>query len=396
MKKKIPLGVAIALMMIIASVSITVSHVFSLNHFNRQYANVERMQSIYSRLAEIDSRVSQSFLNEVDTDAVMDGIARGYISALGDRWATYMSREEYRLSQQATSGHRVGIGITINRDVDSEYIYVTRVMAGSPAYEAGIQSGDLIVEVAGQNVNDIGYFEAVDAILGDEGTVASFVVRRGEELIPFNIERREHVIISVFHNMIGNIGYIKITDFADNTPEQFSQAIEELQSAGAVGLVFDVRNNGGGTLNAVEEMLDKLLPAGVVVTAEFTGGEVREVFASSANREVDMPMAVVTNGSSASASELFAAAIREMGDGILVGERTYGKGVMQQTFVLSDNSAIRFTVARFRPPSGVSFDEIGIYPDIEVSLTEEDLRYFHRLTPEQDPQIMVAVEALQS
>ena len=169
------------------------------------------------------------------------------------------------------------------------------------------------------------------------------------------------------------------------------EVIEAMQQQGAAGLIFDLRNNGGGTLASVEEMLDYILPEGVLVSAEYKNGVREELFTSDAQC-VDLPMAVLTNGSTASASELFAAAVRDMGKGVLVGEKTYGKGVMQQTYNLSDGSAIRITIAKFYPPSGVNFDGTGLEPDIAVSLTEDESKYFYRLEPENDSQVRAAID----
>ncbi len=391
MNKKVPLGVTIALMIIAVSVAITISQIVSVAYYNRDYTDVEALKEGYTKLNEIDAIVSENYINDVDSGNIADGMAAGYIAALDDRWGAYMTAEEYKTALQSMAGQSVGIGVSVYQDVDTGYIYIAYVMENTPAASSGLLKGDLICRVNGTDVNELGYSEAVNAIRGESGTSISFTVQRGSEFIDFTIVRQEYTDVSVQSKMIGNIGYIKITDFNDSTPDQFKAAVDSMQQQGAAGLIFDLRNNGGGTLASVEEMLDCILPEGVLVSAEYKNGVREELFTSDAQC-VDLPMAVLTNGSTASASELFAAAVRDMGKGVLVGEKTYGKGVMQQTYNLSDGSAIRITIAKFYPPSGVNFDGTGLEPDIAVSLTEDESKYFYRLEPENDSQVRAAID----
>ncbi len=391
MNKKVPLGVTIALMIITASVAITISQIFSINYYNMGYSNAQEMKKAYSKLSEIDDIVSDNYINEADTEQLADGMAAGYVAALGDKWSAYLSKDEYKETLQSMKGKGIGIGINVYKDVDSGYIYISYVMENTPAQTSGLMRGDLIVKVDGADVNEMGYSAAIERLQGEESTVAKITVQRGTEQLNFEIVRKEYTAVSVQSKMLGNIGYIKITDFADNTPEQFASAIETLTKQGAKGLIFDLRNNGGGTLTSVEQMLDKILPEGVIVSAEYKNGEKTDLFTSDAEC-VDLPMAVITNGNTASAAELFSAAVRDMNKGALIGEKTYGKGVMQQTYNLSDGSALRLTIAKFYPPSGVNFDGVGLTPDIAVSLTEEESKYFYKLEPETDSQVKAALD----
>ena len=395
MNKRVPMSIVVALMLIVSAVSITITHVWSMDVFNRRYDNVPRVGAIHEKINEIDRFITESFLDDVDTAAILDNIARGYIQGLDDRWAQYLTEEEFRAQRQASEGRVVGICVTINRDAPYEYIFITRVMPGTPAEEAGVLPGDVIVQVAGQDVAEIGYVEAVSLLIGEEGTSARFIVRRDDvRLIQFNIDREEYEATSVWYQAIDGIGYIHLTGFNAGTASQFEDAMNSLIDVGVSGFIFDVRGNGGGALSSVENVLNLILPRGVVITAEYANNRVADVFRSDSNRLTELPMVVITNGSSASAAELFAAAVRDMADGILVGETTYGKGSMQQTFELNRGGAIRFTIARFKPPSGVSFDGIGITPDIEVALSDEQIATFHRLSLEDDPQVQAALAAL--
>ncbi len=391
MNKKVPLGVTIALMIIAVSVAVTISQIVSVAYYNNDYTDVEALKEAYSKLNEIDAIVSENYVNETDSSKIADGMAMGYIAALDDKWGAYMTADEYKATLQSMMGKNIGIGVNIYQDVDTGYIYVSYVMENTPAASSGLQKGDLICKVGGTDVNEMGYSEAVNAIRGESGTSVTFTVKRGEEHIDFTIIRQEYTDISVQSKMIGNIGYIKITDFNDSTPAQFKSAVDSMKNQGAAGLIFDLRNNGGGTLASVEEMLDYILPEGVLVSAEYKNGVKEDLFTSDANC-VDLPMAVLTNGSTASAAELFAASVRDMNKGVLVGEKTYGKGVMQQTYNLSDGSAIRITIAKFYPPSGVNFDGQGLEPNIASSLTEDEAKYFYKLEPENDSQVKAALD----
>ena len=391
MNRKVPLGVTIALMIIAVSVAITISQIISVAYYNKDYTDVAALRQAYTKLNEIDDIVSENYVNSTDPDRIADGMAMGYIAALDDKWGAYMTADEYQETLQSMMGKNIGIGINIYQDIDTGYIYISYVMENTPAASSGLQRGDLICKVNGTDVNEMGYSEAVNSIRGKSGESVSFTVKRGESYIDFTIVRQEYTDISVQSKMIGNIGYIKITDFNESTPAQFISAVDLMKNQGAVGLIFDLRNNGGGTLASVEKMLDYILPEGVLVSAEYKNGVKEDLFKSDANC-VDLPMAVLTNGNTASAAELFSAAVRDMNKGILIGEKTYGKGVMQQTYNLSDGSAIRITIAKFYPPSGVNFDGQGLEPNIPVTLTEDESKYFYKLEPENDSQVKAALD----
>ena len=391
MNRKVPLGVTIALMIIAVSVAITISQIISVAYYNKDYTDVAALRQAYTKLNEIDDIVSENYVNSTDPDRIADGMAMGYIAALDDKWGAYMTADEYKETLQSMMGKNIGIGINIYQDIDTGYIYISYVMENTPAASSGLQRGDLICKVNGTDVNEMGYSEAVNSIRGKSGESVSFTVKRGESYIDFTIVRQEYTDISVQSKMIGNIGYIKITDFNESTPAQFISAVDLMKNQGAVGLIFDLRNNGGGTLASVEKMLDYILPEGVLVSAEYKNGVKEDLFKSDANC-VDLPMAVLTNGNTASAAELFSAAVRDMNKGILIGEKTYGKGVMQQTYNLSDGSAIRITIAKFYPPSGVNFDGQGLEPNIPVTHTEDESKYFYKLEPENDSQVKAALD----
>ncbi len=350
----------------------------------------------YVKLRELDFFIENNFYGDVDTDKVMDSILSGYVYALDDKYAGYYNAEDAKIRNDDLMGTAKGIGVIVTLHPDTKNIYVKHVYNECPAKTAGIAVGDQITAIDGKLVTDTGYTEAVDSILREIGETVRLTMLRGEEAFDVTVEYSSFTSQSVFPKMLdSNIGYIEITSFNAETVAQFENAVNKLENDGAIGLVFDLRGNGGGTVDSVTEMVDFLVPEGVVMTAKYASGK-EETVAKSDKDEIDLPMVVLTDRSTASASELFTASIKEFGKGISVGTTTYGKGVMQSTYSLSDGSNVVFTVAEFYPHSGKSFNEKGISPDVEVKLNEEQAKYFHQLDEKDDPVIVAAVEHLVS
>ncbi len=346
-----------------------------------------------SKYLELEDRIKRSFVDETDEKTLADGVALGMVYALNDPYSAYMSAEEYNKKLDDNEGLDAGIGISICSHPDTSYIYVINVSVGSPADLAGIKAGDSITAVDGTDVLEIGVSAAVEKIRGEIGTDCVLSINRGDETLSLTATRGRYVTTSVFSHMIDSLCYIQITDFNAATVPQFEAAIADATDKGATGLIFDVRGNGGGTLDSVDKILDILLPEGEVVSATYKNGK-KEVLFSSDKNEIDLPMTVLCDEGTASAAELFAASIRDFEKGKLIGTKTYGKGIMQETFALSDGSAVRLTVAYFNPPSGINFHGKGLTPDIEITLTEDEQKYFYFLTDETDPVIKQAVKIM--
>ncbi len=346
-----------------------------------------------TKYMEIEALIDKYFVEDVSDGDLADGIALGAVYALDDAYCAYYTAEEYSRVLDSNEGLDAGIGVNVSEHPDNGYIYVISVSTGSPAETAGITAGDIITKVDGKDAAELGFSEAVAAVRGEVDTKCELTVERdGKELVT-EVTRGRYVSTSIYYHMIDSLCYIKITDFNTATVAQFEDALAAADDNGATGLIFDVRRNTGGTLDSVEKMLDVLLPEGDVVSATYKNGEKKVLFTSD-KRSVDLPMAVLTDGQTASAAELFAAAIRDFDKGTLIGTKTYGKGVMQRSFGLSDGSAVRLTVAYFNPPSGVNFHGKGIDPDIEVVLSDEESEYFYFLTDDTDPVIKEAVKQL--
>ena len=338
------------------------------------------------------------FLRDIPLEELNDLLPKAYIDALNDKYTYYMTKEEFEAFTSNSNADLQGIGVNVIYNNEYEAIEVVGVMSGSPALESGVRAGDLIYIVEDQKVAEVGYNTAVDVMLGKAGTVAKFSVMRidGEnvEYIDFAITRGFIVEETVTYRLHGeNVGIIRIEEFDKGTPKQFKEAIDELLKMGADRFVFDVRYNPGGTLDSITEILDMLLPEGPIIRTANRFGE--ESVISSDENEFNYPMAVVVNGSTASAAELFTSALKDYNKAIIVGETTYGKGTMQSVFGLSDGSAVCMTTDRYYPPFSDSYDGIGVVPNIEIALEEEYANVsLYKLPYENDIQLRTAVEAI--
>lgn len=396
MNKKISLGAAIAFMAVIAAITFCVTMLFSQDIFNRLVSNVNEKEQLYEKVEEIYNKVNDNYLFQVDDEQMLDAMGEGIMSGLDDQYADYYDQEEYAEKLKEDKGELVGIGVTVQQDQTSGYLNIIQVYSGSPAESAGLQKGDMIVSVDGTDLATLEEgVNPASLVQGEAGSKVTIVYRRDGVDSTVEMARKKVTIPSVESRMIDENGYIKITDFNDSTPGQFQDAIESLQAEGAKALIFDLRNNGGGTLDSVLEMLDYLLPEGDIATATDKDGNTTVLKTSDAQC-VEMPMVTITNGNTASAAELFVQALKDYKMADSVGTTTYGKGVMQTTYQLSDGSAIKLTTSYFNPPKSENFNGVGIQPNYEVELTQEQEKDFENLDETNDPQLMKAVEVVNS
>ena len=346
------------------------------------------------KLAQLETLIQEKFIGETEKKALYDGAAAGMVSAMGDRWSYYMTAEEYTSYQQTMANAYVGIGITIQVNEEG-FLTVLKVTPGSGAEEAGILPGDVVVEVEGQTTDALGTSGASALIRGEAGTQVSVTVRRGEQLLPLQVQRRYiKTDVAVGTMLDDGIGLIRIVNFDDRCREETVAAIERLREQGAKALIFDVRYNPGGYKHELVDLLDYLLPEGPLFRSEDYKGKV-SVDESDA-KFLDMPMAVLINSESYSAAEFFAAALKEYDAAILVGEATVGKGYFQETFVLADGSAANISTGKYCTPKGVSLANVGLTPDVAVEVDKETAQkiYLDTLEPMEDPQILAAIAAL--
>ena len=349
--------------------------------------------AVETKLREIDRIAASRYIGDLDAEAVADYAAVGYVARLGDQWSSYIPADQYEQYRMNSEGQGCGIGVAVISTEDS--IRVNLVYDDSPAAQAGIEKGDYIVAAAGLTVEADGADAVIDAIRGDEGTEVSVSVRKDgtDEVQELTMQRAVVTQKMAWGQMLdGSVGYIRIENFHDGAAAQFQSTLDGLLADGAQSLVIDVRHNGGGRVKEMSEALDPLLPEGTIMTLRTKDGD-ETVYSSDADM-IDLPIAVLIDDQSISAAEFFAAALQEYDRATLVGMHTTGKGRAQQTFELSDGSAVNLSVEEYFTPNGNSLADVGIAPDIEVTLTEEQQADFYFLTPEDDPQLQKAVESV--
>lgn len=325
---------------------------------------------------------ANSFLDEYydvtalgDADAVTDALITCYASSLGDKYSVYRSASEYQSYSENLSGSFVGIGVTVQRQAQTNDILVVSVNSGSPAEAAGILCGDIITSVDGITVAELGYNQAINSIKGEAGSTVALTLTRGTQEINVTAVRAPIVDKTVKYSLSDGIGYIKITSFKSNTDDQFEEAVDYMLNNGAKGIIYDLRSNPGGYLSTVQHMLEYVAPKGVTLVS-YSNNYDKDYVCRDTHTAL-LPSAVLCNGSTASAAELFTAGIRDLGamgylDAVIVGETTFGKGIMQRTYTLFDKSAVTMTVAYYNPPSRVNYHGKGITPDVYVALSDGD------------------------
>ena len=350
---------------------------------------------VEGKLEEIQTLMEAYYLDDIDSEQVENYLYKGAVAGLGDIYAAYYTEEEYQSMIDSTNGSYYGIGVEISQNMTTGIITISRIFEGSPAEEAGLLPGDVIYRIAGEEVTGEDLNKVVALIKGEEYTTVTVEVARDGEsgYLEFEVERRTIEVPTVESEMLEDqIGYIAITSFDDVTTDQFITALDTLESQGMEALVVDLRNNGGGLVSSVCAILDRLLPEGLIVYTEDKYGNREEEY-SDAEHYFDKPLAVLVNGNSASASEIFAGAIKDYGIGTLVGTTTYGKGIVQKIYPLSDGTAVKLTVSKYYTPKGNNIHGTGIEPDVTVEL-DEDLRYEVEVPKEEDNQLQAAIKAL--
>lgn len=352
-------------------------------------------EEIEGKLTEIETLMNNYYLDELDSEEIATWLYKGAVAGLGDPYAAYYTEEEYQSMLDTTNGSYCGIGVEISQNISTGIVTVARVFEGSPAQKAGLLPGDVLYKVGDMEVTGEDLTMIVSKIKGKEHTtVAVSVAREGEDdYLEFQVERETIEVQTVESEMLeGQIGYISISSFDDVTSDQFIQALDKLEGQGMEGLIVDLRDNGGGLVSCVCKILDRLLPEGLIVYTEDKYGN-REEESSDAEHYFDKPLAVLVNGNSASASEIFAGAIKDYGIGTLVGTKTYGKGIVQKIYPLSDGTAVKLTVSKYYTPKGNNIHGIGIEPDVEIEL-DEALEKKVVVSKEEDNQLQKARELL--
>lgn len=320
---------------------------------------------VEGKLNAIDSVLESFYFGDVDDETAKNNIYKAYLSSYGDKYTMYYTADEYKALKESTNGKFYGIGAVCQLSGEGGVLLVD-VYDNGAGYQAGLRSGDRVVNVDGRDITGMELSSAVALIKGDKGTSVTLEVIRGTERLTFSAVRDAVEAKTVSYTLLdNNIGYLSISQFEEVTTKQFKAAVEDLQSQGMKGLVIDIRNNPGGLLDTVVGMLKYMLPDGLIVYTEDKQGN-RKEYKGQDNDEFNLPLAVIVNGNSASASEIFAGAIQDYGKGTIIGTQTYGKGIVQTVKPLTDGSAIKFTIAKYFTPKGQDIHGKGVTPDMVV------------------------------
>lgn len=344
-------------------------NIFGIAGGGGKYAELER--KIAKKVDTLEFFIDTYFLDDIDEEKMEDAVYKGVINGLGDDYAAYYNQEEYKAILESTNGVYCGIGAYISADAKTGVVTIVKPMKNSPCEKAGVKAGDIIYAVDGKEVTGMEISEVQAMVKGERDSEVVLTVIRENEKKKITVIRGEIETDTVSSKMLDNkIGYIQVTAFEQVTPKQFKNALKKLEKQGQKGLIIDLRDNGGGLLDSAVEMLDALLPKGLLVYSMDKSGHKEEYMAEDED-SFDKPLAILVNGNSASASEVFSGAIQDKETGVLVGTTTYGKGIVQAVFALEDGSAVKMTTARYYTPNGRNIHGKGLTPDIEVELSEE-------------------------
>lgn len=398
MNKKISVGLAITVAILAMTVTFSVTMILSRQLYDKTVTAVQEKASMYDKLAELDKYVRSNNYYDINQDTLLDTIASGYMLGTGDRNATYYTAKAYKELQDVQNGVLVGIGVDVVKD-SSGYAKIIKVYPNSPAAELGMEKGGYITAIDGVEVKTLLSRDTITAKLrGEAGTscVLNYLSPVSDPK-EFTLLRSAYEMPTVDYQMLlDNVGYIRIWSFDSATPSELEYAVSQMKSSGAVSLVIDLRDNGGGLLSSAASCVDLLAPEGPIAIAQYKDGT-QKVIANSDENYVDLPIVCLVNGSTASSAELFAASLREFGRARLVGTTTFGKGTIQASpQKLSDGSAVVVTVAKLLTGKEQSFDGTGLTVDVEVALSSDEIQNYYDMTVDNDPQIKRAVEAARS
>ena len=393
MGKKITLGTAITLIIIAIAITISLTMVLALRNFNEKVSSITERENMFAKFTEIDNYVRQN-RGDIDEEKLMDSVAKGYLSGIDDPYALYMSAEAYSAYVAASSQTVAGVGISASMDSDG-YMLVGKVYEGSTAASAGILPGDLIIKVDDINLSADTYADAEALLIGEAGTKVTLKVRRNGEDTEMEITRRVLTPTNVATIAFDNHYYIRVDNFTESTPDQFSKAVEKAISAGAQYLVFDVRSVSSGLISSAATILDRLVGSGDMLYVEYNDGS-KETLYTSNSRETDIPMVVLVNEGTSGAAEFFAAGLRDFGKAKIVGTQTAGVGSLQKIYKLDDGSAIQLTIGKYYlANSETAWEGVGINPDHAVSLGYvADFSNLSTIDPSIDTQLAKAIEVV--
>ena len=358
-------------------------------------AFVDKYQPIIRKLSMLESVLNEYYVGDVDTYKLQEGIYKGFISGVGDTYSAYYTQKEYDDFKEEASGVYNGIGIRMYLEAEDNSIVIKEVFEDSPAEVAGLLPNDKIIKVAGKNVSGNDFTIVSSLVGGEKNTEVEMTVFRpsDKKTYEFTLTRGNITYPTVNFRMLDDeVAYIQITKFEELTHSQFKTALEKSEANHATGIILDLRNNPGGLLRIAKDIVDELIPEGIIVSTKDKNGKSIEYYADS--NYTDIPMVVLLNSRSASASEVVAGALKDYGRAKMVGETSYGKGVVQTVIPLSDGSALKLTTAQYFTPNGICIQGIGIEPDVQIGLSIEKLIQGSNLEDTEDDQLQTAIKVL--
>lgn len=327
---------------------------------------------ILRKLSLLEAYTGKYYLNKIDTDNVEQNIYKGFAKGLQDPYAEYYTKEEYKQLTEEDSGEYEGIGISVAKDTDTGYAEIVSVFKDQPAYKAGLKTGDLIIAVNKKSTADMELQDVVAEIKKKENKTVVLTVYRDKQSKDYTLKKSSVQLDTVSYKMKDNkIGYIAVSQFLENTGDQFDEAVTALEKKRMKSLIIDLRDNGGGLLNTCTQMVSRVIAKDkmIVYTKDKEGN--KQEFKSDSDKTVDIPIVILVNGNTASASEIMTGCLKDYGKATVVGTTTYGKGIVQNIMPLPDGSAIKFTIAKYYTPNGTDIHKKGIKPDIQVKMSDK-------------------------
>lgn len=350
---------------------------------------------IEDKIQTLEDYIDVYYLDEVGKSELADGIYRGLVNSLGDVYSTYYTADEYAEMMEKSDGEYCGIGAVMSQSASTGAVTIIQVYEGSPAMEGGMLPGDILCGVEDTEITGMDLSSIVALVKGEEGTKVSVnVIHMGDkEERTLVMERAKIEVPTVAHEMLKDgIGYIQVSSFDKVTVKQFKEAVDDLESQGEKGLIIDLRDNGGGLLTSVIDMLDYMLPEGLLMYTETKYGRDAE-YSSTDEEQFDKPVVVLINGNTASASEVFTGAIQDYHAGTVVGTTSFGKGIVQSVIPLKDGSAIKLTTSKYFTPNGRNIHGTGLEPDVTVEL-DDAVKNKIVITKKEDNQLQAAIEEM--
>ena len=390
MRRKISLSTTITLILLAVALTVSLTMLLAMRHFNNQLQLVSQRQAMYSHINDVDKKVRAYYPN-LDEEALRKGITQGYIYGLNDPYAVYYDPARYASEQLRLAGKANNVGVTLSLDAEARVV-VSRVQPNSAAGKAGVQKGDVVTAVDGAPVAEKSLSEL--QTLMNTATKVLLTVQRGEVSHAYELAPFEYVVRTVQEQIIDSVGYIRILAFYENTPDQFRATISSMMEQGVTGFVFDLRNNAGGSTEAVQEMLEYVMPIGVYGTlTDVNGNETK--LTSSVNNQLSVSSVTLVNSGTTGEAEFFAGVLQDAGYTTVVGQTTAGKAKYQEFFTLeADYSAVKLTVGSYGLMKSGSWQDKGIVPSVVAELPAEQASVYQLLSPTEDAQVKVALEQI--